>query len=210
MQKKIVKNSNFSASSRRWMQRHITDPYVALAKKEGYRSRAAYKLLGIQAKFNLLKKGYRVLDLGSSPGSWSQVTSSIVTSSGAVVALDILPMKELSGVTFHQGDITKPETIELIESFSRFNVILSDMSPNTTGFKSVDHLRSMDLCELVLESSNKLLLAGGAVVMKLLVGGDQAEFLTRVKSSFQKVKFHKPAASRSGSREVYLVAMQKR
>lgn len=197
------KPGTISASSRNWLERHINDPYVLKARKDGYRSRAAYKLLDIQAKFNLINLGHSVLDLGAAPGSWSQVLAKLAGKKGNVVAVDIAPMQEIEGVNVLQLDARDLK----FESSSKFNSILSDMSPNTTGFRSVDHLKSMELCECVLELADELLLDGGSLIMKVLIGGQQDAMLKLLKDGFERVKFYKPMASRRESKEIYLIAI---
>jgi 23S rRNA (uridine2552-2'-O)-methyltransferase len=219
-----VENRNLSKSSRKWVERHISDPYVHLARKDGYLSRAAYKLIEMQERFRIIKCANIVLDLGAAPGSWSQIVSKIVApKNGLVVSVDLLPMKaQYDACTFIQGDCKDEETIRQIAStVSDFhkeqlgkdaefvNVILSDMSPNMSGCKSTDHFRCMLLCDQVISISNKVLIKGGSIVMKFLQGPEQKDFLQDLKSRFQKVKLCKPEASRVESYEVYIVALGK-
>ncbi len=216
-----VENRTLSKSSRKWVERHISDPYVRLSRKDGYLSRAAYKLIEMQERFRLMKAGDIIVDLGASPGSWSQVASKIVAKHGMVVAVDLLPMKAQTACVFIQGNCKEDEIIEkIIQAVNSHkgqkyteggfaNLILSDMSPNMSGCKNTDHLRCMNLCEAVLEISNKALIKGGAVVMKFLQGSEQKDFLQILKSRFQKVKLCKPEASRVESCEVYIIGLGK-
>jgi 23S rRNA (uridine2552-2'-O)-methyltransferase len=217
-----IENKNLSKSSRKWVERHISDPYVHLSRKDGYLSRAAYKLLEMQERFRLIKGGDIVVDLGAAPGSWTQVVSKIVApKNGLIVAVDLLPMQAQPACTFIQGDCKEEEIIaKVIFTISSFykercggvglaNIILSDMSPNMSGCKSTDHLRCMILCEQVLAISDQLLIRGGSIVMKFLQGLEQKEFIQKLKSKFQKVKLCKPEASRVESCEVYIVAFSK-
>ncbi len=221
--KRKIENRNLSKSSRKWVERHISDPYVHLSRKDGYLSRAAYKLLEMQERFHLIKGSDIVVDLGAAPGSWTQVVSKIVLpNKGLIVAVDLLPMQANLACTFIQGDCKDEKIIEkVILAISLFyneqrmgglglaNVILSDMSPNMSGCKSTDHLRCMILCEQVLSISERILTKGGAIVMKFLQGLEQKEFLQKLKDRFKKVKLCKPEASRVESCEVYIVALSK-
>jgi 23S rRNA (uridine2552-2'-O)-methyltransferase len=219
-----IGNRQLSQSSRKWLERHISDPYVRLASKEGYLSRAAYKLIEMQKRFKVIKGGDVILDLGAAPGSWSQVASKIVSAKkGLVVALDLLPIKNQDFCIFVQGDCNEQSIIEkAIESVVEFysgsisssdsivNVILSDMAPNMSGCKSIDHLRSVQLCERVVEISEQVLAKGGSMIMKFLQGVDQQHFLGKVQNAFRKVKLCKPDASRVESCEIYVVALNKK
>jgi len=219
--RKIV-NKKLSTSSRKWVERHISDSYVRLARKDGYVSRAAYKLIEMQKRFNLIKCGDVVLDLGAAPGSWSQIASTIVTKGGVVVALDLLPIKSQVHTLYVQGDCYDDAVFEKI--FKEFalctkeigtggffaNVILSDMSPNLSGCKTSDHLKCLALCERVIEIANKFLVRGGSVVMKFFQGSEQQKFLQTLGTLFHKIRLCKPEASRSESCEVYIVALNKR
>jgi len=198
-----------SKSSSRWLQRHVNDPYVQRAQKEGYRSRASYKLLELNEKDRFLRPGMRVVDLGAAPGGWSQVARAIVGDKGRVVATDILPMDALAGVTFIQGDFREePVLEELLGRLEgdRPDVILSDMSPNTSGVSSADQAASIYLLELALDLARRVLAPGGVFVAKMFQGAGSDEFLKELRTAFDKVAVRKPAASRPKSREVYLVA----
>jgi 23S rRNA (uridine2552-2'-O)-methyltransferase len=198
-----------TASSRQWLDRQQSDPYVKRAQLEGYRSRAAYKLLEIQDKDRILRSGMFVLDLGAAPGSWSQIAARLVGPSGRVVALDLLPMDPLPGVTVLQRDFREPEALErLVETFGGESphLVLSDMAPNMTGMAAVDQPRSIYLCELALELARERLQPGGSLVVKVFQGTGFDELLRDVRRSFGRVLSRKPKSSRSQSRELYLVA----
>jgi len=198
-----------SKSSGRWLQRHVNDPYVQRAQKEGYRSRASYKLIELNEKDRFLRPGMRVVDLGAAPGGWSQVARRIVGDKGRVIATDILPMDALAGVTFVQGDFREEPVLEQIFDEldgDRPDVILSDMSPNTSGVSSADQAASIYLLELALDLAGRVLKPGGAFVAKMFQGAGSDEYLKALRAAFDKVSVRKPAASRPQSREVYLVA----
>lgn len=195
-------------SSARWLQRQLNDPYVVEAKRQGLRSRAAFKLIEIDDRFHVLKAGQRVLDLGSAPGGWSQVALARVGPTGRVVAVDIRPMDPVPGVAFIQADITDPEADALIREAlgGAPDVVLSDMANSATGHAPTDHLRTMALVEAALECARLLLAPGGAFVAKVLQGGTQTALLAQMKRDFARVKHAKPPASRTDSAEMYVVA----
>lgn len=201
--------SKRSKSSHRWLSRQRQDPYVSQAKQSGYRSRAVFKLKEIQEKFQVVRPGMRVVDLGAAPGSWSQVAVQWVGTKGQVYALDILAMKPISGVVFLQGDFS---TAEMVTQFRDFmenhttDVVLSDIAPNVSGDKDVDQLRMIQLAEMVFYFCQLTLKIGGSLVIKLFQGIDFDVYLKNLRQHFEKVKIHKPKASRKESREVYLVA----
>lgn len=203
-----VKNrQSRSVSSNRWLERHLNDPYVRAAEKEGYRSRAAFKLTEIDDKVHVLKPGAVVLDLGAAPGGWSQVA--VQRKAGKVVALDILPMAEIPGVHFLQMDFMNDDAPEaLIAAIGEgADVVLSDMAPNTTGHKATDHLRIMMLAEAAYEFASQVLKPGGAFIAKVFQGGAQGDFLMQLKRDFETVKHIKPGASRKESAEQFVVAI---
>ncbi|HEX5212890.1 MAG TPA: RlmE family RNA methyltransferase [Pseudolabrys sp.] len=204
-----VKDARKSASSRRWLERQLNDPYVARAKREGFRSRAAYKLIEIDDKANILKKGARVIDLGAAPGGWSQVAAKRVGApEGRVVAIDLLPMEPVAGVDFAQIDFldaAAPETLKAMLG-GPADVVLSDMAANATGHAKTDHLKIMALVEAAVEFAGEVLKPGGAFLAKVLQGGTEAALLAALKRDFRSVKHVKPAASRSDSAELYLLA----
>ena len=196
------------SSSKHWLERQLNDPYVRAAKSKGYRSRAAFKLLEIDAKFHLLKKGARILDLGAAPGGWTQISAAKVGATGTVVAADVLAMEPQTGVTMLQADITDPSTpARLKEALGGpADVVLSDMAAPTTGHRATDHLRTIALLEAALDIAENVLKSGGAFVGKVFQGGATGELLARIKQHFRDVKHVKPPASRAESIELYLVA----
>lgn len=195
-------------SSKRWIQEHKTDEFVQLAKKEGYRSRAVYKLLELIQKDKFIKSGDYILDLGAAPGSWSEICVQKVGKNGLVVASDILLMTKIVGVEFIQGDFTEDETYAkiLAKSPKKYNSVLSDMAPNTSGQLSVDIPKAMYLCELALELASKTLKKDGVFLVKVFQGAGFDEFVKNCRNNFQKVIIRKPKASRPRSKEVYLLA----
>ncbi|MFB1486547.1 MULTISPECIES: 23S rRNA (uridine(2552)-2'-O)-methyltransferase RlmE [unclassified Thiocapsa] len=198
-----------TASSRKWLDRQHSDPYVKRAQREGYRSRAAFKLLEIQEKDRIFRPGMRVLDLGAAPGSWSQIAARLVGVRGSVVALDLLPMDPLPGVVVMQGDFREPEILARLCATlggETLDLVLSDMAPNITGMTVVDQPRSMHLVDLALDLSRSRLQPGGSLVVKVFQGTGFDDILIELRRSFSKVVSRKPKSSRSQSRELYLVA----
>ena len=195
-------------SSRAWLERQITDPYVARAKREGFRSRAAYKLAEIDDQYRLLKPGARVIDLGAAPGGWSEVAARRAGPRGRVVAIDILEMKPVAGVEFLQLDFldeTAPGRIKAMLD-GKADVVLSDMAANATGHRRTDHLRIMALAEAAAHFAREVLAEGGSFLCKVLQGGTEAALLAELKRDFASVKHVKPPASRTDSAELYLLA----
>lgn len=193
-------------ASTRWLERQLNDPYVAKAKREGYRSRAAYKLLEIDEKTKLLKKGQLVVDLGAAPGGWSQVAEQ---RGCKVVGLDLLEIDPMPGITFLQMDFMDDDAPDaLIEAMGgrKADIILSDMAPNTTGHKNTDHLRIMALVEAAYYFAKEVLNPDGAFIAKVFQGGAQNTLLAEMKRDFKTTKHIKPPASRSDSSETYLIA----
>lgn len=197
-----------SESSRQWLQRQLNDPYVKKAQVDGYRARAAYKLLQLNEQFNLLKPGMRVVDLGAAPGSWCQIAAKIVGEKGQVIGLDLLPIEPMSGVLTIEGDFLSEDVYEQLKAAltGPVDVVLSDMAANSSGMPSVDHIRIIALAEAALEFACDHLKNGGTFICKLLQGGAQEELKDTLKKSFTKIRYVKPAASRAESAEVYLVA----
>ncbi len=197
------------SSSKAWLKEHRDDPYVQQAQREGYRSRACYKLLELQDKDKLIRPGMTVLDLGSAPGGWSQVAIGLVGASGKVIASDILPMEHLEGVTFIEGDFTEQvvfqQILDALEG-KRVDLVISDMAPNMSGVHAVDQPRAIYLVELALDMARQVLAPGGTFVTKLFHGEGFDQVFAQAKDSFQKVLTRKPKASRARSSEVYLVA----
>jgi 23S rRNA (uridine2552-2'-O)-methyltransferase len=198
-------------SSTLWLERQLNDPYVAKAKREGYRSRAAYKLIEMDERYRLLKPGGRVVDLGAAPGGWSQVAAARVKASegkGKIVAVDLLEMEPIPGVEFAVldfNDETAPEKIKAMLG-GRADGVMSDMAANATGHKRTDHLRIMALAELAAEFAREVLAPGGFFVAKVLQGGTEHELLAALKRDFAQVRHVKPAASRADSAELYVLA----
>jgi len=197
------------SSSRAWLKEHHEDPFVQRAIREGYRSRAVYKLLEINEKDQVLRPGMSVLDLGAAPGGWSQVAGQIVGDRGKVLASDILPMDALPDVVFVQGDFTEQETYDRLMAEltqRRLDVVLSDMAPNMSGLTEVDQPRAMYLVELATELACRSLTTGGSLVTKVFQGEGFEEWHRQIRASFERVVTRKPSASRPRSREVYIVA----
>jgi 23S rRNA (uridine2552-2'-O)-methyltransferase len=202
-----------SDSSRRWLKEHFTDPYVKQAQQEGYRSRAVYKLLEIHQRDRLFKPGMTVVDLGAAPGGWAQLLVKLVKPKGQVIALDILPMEPIDGVEFIQGDFSEDAVADnLLARLSGVNVdwVISDIAPNMSGNDSIDMPRSVYLAELALDFALKVLPPEGGFLIKLFQGEGFDAFLADLKKKFQKTVIRKPKASRSRSREVYILARMRR
>ena len=198
-----------SKSSSAWLQEHFKDQYVLKSQQEGYRSRAAYKLLQIQEKDKIIKPGMNVVDLGAAPGGWSQVARQFVGAKGKVVALDILPMEQLAQVEFVLGDFQ--EEVVLNELLAMVNnepidLVISDMAPNITGVKAVDQPKSIYLLELAIDLADQVLKPGGTLLMKIFQGEGFQPLLAELRQRYQKVITRKPDASRTRSAEVYLLA----
>lgn len=198
-----------SKTSKQWMHEHVSDPFVQMAKKEGYRSRAAYKLLEIDAKDHLLKPGTVVVDLGATPGGWSQVAAARVKPGGKVIALDLLPLDPLSGVEFIQGDFREEAVLRQLEQLLNgkpVGLVISDMAPNISGVVSADQARAMHLAELAMEFALEHLRPGGSFLVKVFQGAGFEEYYKLMRSRFARVVTRKPKASRDRSSEVYLLA----
>lgn len=203
-----LKSKGRKLSSKLWLERQLNDPYVARAKREGFRSRAAYKLIEIDDKATVLKKDMRVIDLGAAPGGWSQVAARRVGAQGRVVAIDVLPMDAIAGVDFAQLDFLSADAPKKLQALlgGPADVVLSDMAANATGHAKTDHLRIMALVEAAADFAREVLAPGGSFLAKVLQGGTEAALLTALKRDFKSVKHVKPAASRSDSAELYLLA----
>jgi 23S rRNA (uridine2552-2'-O)-methyltransferase len=197
-----------SASSRAWLTRQINDPYVARAKREGFRSRAAYKLAEIDDKYHLLRPGARVVDLGAAPGGWSEIAVRRIGPTGRVVALDILEVKPIAGVEFLQLDFLDETAAAKLKALlgGQADVVLSDMAANATGHRQTDHLRIVGLAEAAAFFAREVLAPGGTFLCKVLQGGTEAGLLAELKRDFETVKHVKPPASRTDSAELYLLA----
>jgi len=197
-----------SKTSKAWLREHVTDPYVKRAQAEGYRSRAAYKLQQLAARDKLLKPGMIVVDLGAAPGGWSQIAAKAVQPGGRVIALDILEMEPLAGVRLVRGDVEDESTLQALEQLLQgesVDLVLSDMAPNISGIPSVDQARSAALCEVALEFAVRHLKPRGNLLVKAFQGSGYEGFLKRMRGLFGEVLVRKPEASRSRSREVYLL-----
>ena len=197
-----------SKSSANWLREHFNDPFVKQAQKDGYRSRASYKLLEIQEKDRLIRPGMSVIDLGAAPGGWSQVTSRLIGGQGRLIASDILEMDSIADVTFIQGDFTHDEVLQrILEAVggSHVDLVISDMAPNMSGTPAVDIPRAMFLCELALDLATRVLKPGGDFLIKIFQGEGFDVYLKDVRSKFDKVQMRKPSSSRDRSREQYLL-----
>jgi 23S rRNA (uridine2552-2'-O)-methyltransferase len=197
-----------SKSSANWLREHFNDPFVKQAQKDGYRSRASYKLLEIQEKDRLIRPGMSVIDLGAAPGGWSQVTSRLIGGQGRLIASDILEMDSIPDVTFIQGDFTHDEVLQqILEAVgdSHVDLVISDMAPNMSGTPEVDMPRAMFLCELALDLATRVLKPGGDFLIKIFQGEGFDMYLKDVRTKFDKVQMRKPSSSRDRSREQYLL-----
>ncbi|HTS39179.1 MAG TPA: RlmE family RNA methyltransferase [Xanthobacteraceae bacterium] len=197
-----------TVSSQRWLARQLNDPYVARAKREGFRSRAAFKLSEIDDKHHFLKSGARVVDLGAAPGGWSQVAAKRVGPAGRVVAIDVLEMGTVPGVEFLRLDFLDPRAPQELKSLlgGPADVVLSDMAANATGHRPTDHLKIMALVEAAAEFAREVLKPGGVFLAKVIQGGTESELLAALKHDYASVKHVKPAASRTDSAELYVLA----
>ncbi len=201
-----------SISSARWLERQLNDPYVAAAKSEGYRSRAAFKLIQMNEELGILKPGHKVVDLGAAPGGWTQIAVDIVQpdkTGGKVVGIDYLDMPEVPGAEFICLDFMDDAAPEILKKLigGRAHVVMSDMAPPTVGHKQTDHLRIMALAEAAYEFAREVLIPGGVFLSKVFMGGAEKDLLNSLKRDFTKVKHVKPHASRADSSEMYVVAL---
>lgn len=195
------------------MHEHVTDPFVKAAKREGYRSRAAYKIMEIDEQYHIFKPGMVVIDLGATPGGWSQIARDKLGTNGRVIALDILPLEPISGVEFIQEDFLTDEgnqkLVDLLGS-SKVDIVISDMAPNISGVILSDQAKSMYLAEIALDFALEYLKPGGNFLVKLFHGGGFEEFVKKTRQDFEKVVVKKPEASRDRSKEVYLLGLKKK
>ena len=203
--KKHKKDSN------KWLSRHINDEFVLKSKKEGFRSRSSYKLIQINEKFNFLNSSKNILDLGCAPGGWLQVSKKFSSVDSKILGVDKLDIEAVPGVWFYKGDIFKDEAISYIATFfeKKVDLIISDMSPNSTGNKKVDHLRILSLVERVVDIANQFLQKDSFIVIKIFQGGMHGDLMNSLKQSFKNIKNFKPKASRKESPEMYLIAQKK-
>ena len=195
-----------STASQHWLVRQLNDPYVVAAKAQGWRSRAAFKLIELDDRYKLLHRGVRVVDLGAAPGGWSQVA--VHREAGQVVGLDLLPIDPIPGATFLEGDFNDPDMPGRLQALlgGPADLVLSDMAPNTTGHGATDHIRIVALAELALDFACQVLAPGGAFIAKVFQGGAERQVLETMKRRFATVRHAKPAASRKESSELYVVA----
>ncbi len=199
-----------SESSKQYLLRQAKDPYIKRAQKEGYRSRAAYKLIELNDKFNFLKSGQTIVDLGAAPGGWCQVVLDVLAADYTkIIALDVIPVEPMEGVTFIKGDFEEEEVLHAVKGAcpGGVDVVLSDMAPNTTGHSATDHLRIMRLVELAAEFAKEHLKKQGAFVCKIFQGGGEQAFVKMLREYFTTVKFVKPPSSRKNSSEIFIVAL---
>jgi 23S rRNA (uridine2552-2'-O)-methyltransferase len=198
-----------SKTSQNWLREHFNDPFVKMAQKDGYRSRASYKLLEIQEKDRILRPGNVVIDLGAAPGGWSQVTSRVLGDKGRLIASDILEMDSIEDVTFIQGDFTEEAVLaQILAAVNNqpVDLVISDMAPNMSGVRMADQARAMYLCELALDLAGQVLRPGGDFLIKIFQGEGFDQYHKQVRQMFEKVQMRKPLSSRDRSREQYLLA----
>ena len=198
-----------SKSSNRWLKEHFSDVYVKRAKQEGFRARSVYKLIEIQERYKIIKPNMFIVDLGAAPGGWSEYVAQSIGTKGRVFALDILPMHPIMGVEFIQGDFTQDVVVKNLESClngAKIDLVLSDMAPNLSGLDVVDQSRSMNLAQRALDFAKTVLKPGGVFLTKVFQGAEFDMFLKSLRHYFGEVKVIKPDASRSRSREVFLLA----
>ncbi len=204
-----VKNAKYNTtSSNRWLQRQLNDPYVAEAKRQGYRSRAAFKLIQLDEKYHFLGKGKTIVDLGCAPGGWTQVAALKNKGEGQIVGMDLLPTEPIEGAVLLQQDFTADEAPAMIKALLNgpADVVMSDMAANTTGVQNIDHLRTLGLVEMAYDFAKEILAVGGIFIAKVFQGGTEQNLLNDMKQHFSKVTHYKPDASRQDSVEMYVVA----
>ena len=201
--------SKRTRSSSRWLAEHESDPYVRQAREQGWRSRAVFKLEEIQRSDRLIRPGMTIVDLGAAPGGWSQFAARVLDGRGRILALDLLPMPELAGVEFIEGDIESTEVVDQLHARldgHKADLVMSDMAPNMMGIADVDHARSMNLVDLAVEFAGRELRPGGDLLLKVFQGREFQPLLARLRREFESVKLRKPKASRGRSPEVYVLA----
>ncbi len=204
-----ISSSHFRPVSKNWLRQRRRDHYYKMAKEQGYRSRAAYKLMQIDRKFHIFRKGDVVVELGAAPGGWSQVAVKAIGPEGMLIGVDLQKIEPLEGATFIKGDFTKPYVVEKIKELigdRKVSVVISDMSPNISGAYSTDHARSIYLAELALRFAVENLKKGGVFLVKIFEGDMLGDYVKEAKKHFAMVKLHSPKASRSSSSEIYLIA----
>ena len=207
-----VEKKQKNKDSNRWLERHLNDEYVIKSKIDGYRSRSSYKLIQINKKFNFFKKSNNILDLGCSPGGWLQVSQKLAPKNSKILGVDKINLEFIPDVKFIKNDIFDDDVFKKIDTFfegKKIDLILSDMSPNSSGNKKVDHLRIISLIEKVLDLSEYFLSKNGFLIAKIFQGGAQGDLIKKMKKTLSSIKYFKPKASRSESPETYLVAQKK-
>jgi 23S rRNA (uridine2552-2'-O)-methyltransferase len=208
LKQRVKTGKGRTLSSKMWLERQLNDPYVQRAKREGYRSRAAFKLVEIDDKYRILKKGARVIDLGAAPGGWSQVAAKRIGEAGRIVAIDLLDIEPIPGVEFIQLDFLDPAAPDELKARlgGDADVVLTDMAANATGHRKTDHIKIVALVEAAAEFAREVLKPGGAFLAKVIQGGTEPALLAQLKKDFATVRHVKPAASRADSAELYLLA----
>ncbi len=208
LKQRVKTGKGRTLSSKMWLERQLNDPYVQRAKREGYRSRAAFKLVEIDDKYRFLKKGARVVDLGAAPGGWSQVAAKRIGDGGRIVAIDLLDIEPIAGVDFIQLDFLDPAAPDQLKARlgGEADIVLTDMAANATGHRKTDHLKIVALVEAAAEFAREVLKPGGAFLAKVIQGGTEPALLAQLKKDFASVRHVKPAASRAESAELYLLA----
>ena len=205
-----IKNKSLSDKSRKWLKRHVEDEYVKKSSKDNYRSRAAYKLIEILQKYSAVKNSRVIMDLGSAPGSWCEVLIRNIHFEKYILAVDLLKMKPIKGVEFINCDFNDDQFIEFANLKKPFDLILSDISPNLSGYKNADHLRSREILENTLDIALKYLENGGHFVSKYFRTGDVSDILSTCNKNFERVSSFKPTSSRKESSEIYLICLNKK
>ncbi len=208
LKQRVKTGKGRTLSSKMWLERQLNDPYVQRAKREGYRSRAAFKLVEIDDKYRVLKKGAHVVDLGAAPGGWSQVAAKRIGEGGRIVAIDLLDIEPIAGVEFTQLDFLDPAAPDELKARlgGEADVVLTDMAANATGHRKTDHIKIVALVEAAAEFAREVLKPGGAFLAKVIQGGTEPALLAQLKKDFATVRHVKPAASRADSAELYLLA----
>ena len=208
LKQRVKTGKGRTLSSKMWLERQLNDPYVQRAKREGYRSRAAFKLIEIDDKYRILKKGARVVDLGAAPGGWSQVAAKRIGDGGHIVAIDLLDIEPIAGVDFIQLDFLDPAAPDELKARlgGEADIVLTDMAANATGHRKTDHIKIVALVEAAAEFAGEILKPGGAFLAKVIQGGTEPALLAQLKKDFATVRHVKPAASRAESAELYLLA----
>jgi 23S rRNA (uridine2552-2'-O)-methyltransferase len=208
LKQRVKTGKGRTLSSKMWLERQLNDPYVQRAKREGYRSRAAFKLVEIDDKYRVLKKGARVVDLGAAPGGWSQVAAKRIGEGGQIVAIDVLDIEPIAGVDFIRLDFLDPSAPDelKVRLGGEADVVLTDMAANATGHRKTDHIKIVALVEAAAEFAREVLKPGGAFLAKVIQGGTEPALLAQLKKDFATVRHVKPAASRADSAELYLLA----